>query len=113
MNPALMGIPAAAALGAAATSYAAYHPSSQLFGPAIYRTASAKKLALTFDDGPNPLITPRLLNLLEKHNAKATFFLIGQFAQECPSLVKEIAARGHLIGNHTQTHPNLFWLGRE
>lgn len=68
-------------------------------------------LALTFDDGPNPSITPQLLDLLAKHNAKATFFLVGKFVRECPELTKEIAARGHVIGNHTDTHPNLFFCG--
>jgi peptidoglycan/xylan/chitin deacetylase (PgdA/CDA1 family) len=68
-------------------------------------------VALTFDDGPNPSITPKLLDLLNRYHASATFFVIGRFARECPELVREIAARGHVIGNHTETHPNLFWRG--
>jgi len=67
-------------------------------------------LAITFDDGPNPAITPALLDLLERHQAKATFFVIGRFVRECGGLSKEIAARGHLLANHTQNHPNLFWM---
>lgn len=110
MNPALIGVPAAAALAAGVTSFAAVHRSSQLFGETIRRTASPLQLALTFDDGPNPAITPRLLDLLDKFNAKTTFFVIGKFVRECPQLVQEISSRGHLVGNHTQTHPNLFWL---
>lgn len=110
MNPALIGVPAAAALAAGVTSFAAVHPRSQLFGATIRQTASPPQLALTFDDGPNPAITPRLLDLLDKFNAKATFFVIGKFVRECPQLIREMSARGHLIGNHTQTHPNLFWL---
>jgi peptidoglycan/xylan/chitin deacetylase (PgdA/CDA1 family) len=55
-------------------------------------------------------VTPRLLDLLEKQGAHATFFLIGKFVRECPELVREIAARGHAIGNHTDTHPDLIWL---
>ena len=110
MHPALIGLSASAAVGAAVTSLAAVHPRSQLFGKTICRTNSAMQFALTFDDGPNPVITPKLLNLLDKYNAKATFFLIGRFVRECPQLAQEISARGHLIGNHTQTHPNLFWL---
>ena len=110
MHPALIGLSATAAIGAAVTSVAAVHPRSQLFGETIRYTRSAKQLALTFDDGPNPAITPKLLNLLDAYDAKASFFLIGRFAKECHALTKEIAARGHLIGNHTQTHPNLFWL---
>ena len=111
MNPALIGVPAVAALTAGFTTYAAVYPRSQLFGATICRTPSPPLLALTFDDGPNPAITPALLDLLDKYNAKATFFMIGRFVRECPELTREVAARGHLIGNHTQTHPNLFWLG--
>jgi len=99
---------AAAVAGLAA--YGAAHPRAQLFGKTICRTNSARKLALTFDDGPNPAITPKLLALLDRYNAKATFFLIGRFVRECPELVKETAARGHLVGNHTETHPNLLRL---
>ena len=106
----MIGVPAAAALAAGVTSFAAVNSRSQLFGAAICRTASPLQFALTFDDGPNPAITPRLLDLLDKFNAKATFFVIGKFVRECSQLVREISSRGHLVGNHTQTHPNLFWL---
>jgi peptidoglycan/xylan/chitin deacetylase (PgdA/CDA1 family) len=68
------------------------------------------QFALTFDDGPNPSITPRLLDVLDQYRVKATFFVIGRFVRECPALTREISARGHLLGNHTQTHPNLLWL---
>jgi len=110
MNPALIGVPATAAFAAAFTSFAAIHPGSQLFGATICRTASPLQFALTFDDGPNPAITPRLLELLDKYDAKATFFVIGNFVRKCPQLTREISARGHTLGNHSQTHPNLFWL---
>jgi len=85
-------------------------PSAQLFGPTIRRTADAKTMALTFDDGPNPAITPGLLNLLDRHHAKATFFLVGKYVRAFPALAKEIAGRGHTLGNHTETHPNLIFL---
>jgi peptidoglycan/xylan/chitin deacetylase (PgdA/CDA1 family) len=111
MNPWLIEAPAAALAAAGLTAYCAVHPRAQLFGKTICRTNSARKLAITFDDGPNPAITPKLLDLLDRYNAKATFFLIGRFVRECPALVKETAARGHALGNHTETHPNLFWLG--
>ena len=111
MNSLFIAVPGAlAALGAAA--YGAAHPRSQFFGRTTYRTNSARKLALTFDDGPNPSMTPRLLDLLDRYNAKATFFLIGRYVRESPELAKEIASRGHLVGNHTETHPNLFRLTR-
>ena len=72
-------------------------------------TPSPKKIALTFDDGPNPAVTPRLLELLDRYSVPATFFLIGKFVRECPGLVQEMSARGHLLGNHTETHANLFF----
>jgi peptidoglycan/xylan/chitin deacetylase (PgdA/CDA1 family) len=99
-------LPAAAgAVGVAA--WGAVYPTSQLFGPALCRTTRPSAIALTFDDGPNPAATPELLALLERHRARATFFLVGRFARACPELVGEISARGHLIGNHTETHRNL------
>ena len=111
MNPLLLEAPALlVAAGGGLTAYGAAYPRSQIFGSTICRTNSARKLALTFDDGPNPALTPRLLDLLDLHDAKATFFVIGSFVRECPELVKEIVARGHAVGNHTETHPNLLKL---
>ena len=112
MNPWMIAVPSAVAGGLAGiTAYGAVDSRAQLFGPTVCRTRSAKQLALTFDDGPNPSITPQLLDLLANYNAKATFFLVGKFVRECPGLTKEIAARGHLLGNHTDTPPNLFFCG--
>ena len=110
MDPWLIGVPAAVALAGAATAFGGAHPKSQMFGAAICRTASPLQLALTFDDGPNPAITPKLLDLLDRFQVKATFFVIGRFVRQCGALTKEIAERGHLLANHTETHPNLFWL---
>ena len=104
--PVLAGIPASAG----GLAWGAYHPASPLFGPVLRRLPSAHTIALTFDDGPNPAVTPRLLDLLDRHNARATFFLIGRFARACPDIVREIAGRGHAIGNHTETHPHLVFL---
>jgi peptidoglycan/xylan/chitin deacetylase (PgdA/CDA1 family) len=89
-------------------AFGALNPRSQLFGATICRTASPLQLALTFDDGPNPAITPKLLDLLDRFQVKATFFVIGRFVRQCGALTKEIAERGHLLANHTETHPNLF-----
>jgi peptidoglycan/xylan/chitin deacetylase (PgdA/CDA1 family) len=112
VNPWLLTAPAAAlATATSLTIYGAVNPRAQLFGPTICRTSAARQFALTFDDGPNPSITPKLLGLLDRYQVRATFFLIGRYARECPHLVREITALGHVIGNHTQTHPNLFWLG--
>jgi peptidoglycan/xylan/chitin deacetylase (PgdA/CDA1 family) len=94
---------------AGVTALGAVHPRAQLFGKTVCHTNRPEKLAITFDDGPNPAITPRLLELLAKHNAKATFFLVGKYVRESPTLVKEIAHQGHLLGNHTDTHPNLIF----
>jgi peptidoglycan-N-acetylglucosamine deacetylase len=108
--PAIASSGAAAAAGIAA--WGAVAPSSELFGPTLRRTASPRKIALTFDDGPNPAVTPHLLELFDRYSARATFFLIGKFARACPELVKEISARGHLLGNHSDTHANLFFQSR-
>ena len=110
MHPWLIGVPTAVAAAAGASAYAAVHPRAQLFGKTICRTNSPRKLAITFDDGPNPAITPKLLTLLEQHKARATFFLIGRFLRECPDFAREIVQRGHAIGNHTETHPKLLFL---
>ncbi len=91
-------------------SWGAVAPGAQLFGPTIRRTGDAATLALTFDDGPNPAITPGLLALLERYDAKATFFLIGGRVRAFPGLAREIAERGHAIGNHTETHQALTFL---
>jgi peptidoglycan/xylan/chitin deacetylase (PgdA/CDA1 family) len=109
MLPAYLGTGGACAAGGI-FAWAAMAPSAQLFGPTIRRTASASTMALTFDDGPNPAVTPGLLDLLGRHNAKATFFLIGKHVRAFPALAKEIAGRGHTVGNHTETHPNLTFL---
>lgn len=66
-----------------------------------------KKVALTFDDGPSPECTEDLLEGLKERNVKATFFLIGEKAEENPELVKKIQEGGHLIGNHSYSHVNL------
>jgi len=110
VNPWQIGAPAATSAAlAGVVAYGAVHPCAQLFGPTICCTTSPRKLAITFDDGPNPAVTPKLLDLLDRHKAPATFFLIGRYIRECPELVIEISTRGHVIGNHTESHPNLFW----
>src|SRR5215467_8545619 len=110
MDSWLIGVPVTATLAGAATAFAAVYPRSQMFGETICRTASPKKLSITFDDGPNPAVTPKLLDLLDRYEVKATFFVSGRFVRECGALTREIADRGHLLANHTETHPNLFWL---
>ncbi len=70
----------------------------------------ARKLALTFDDGPNDSYTPQLLNVLARHDVKATFFMLGKYVHARPGLARAVAEAGHVIGNHTFNHPNLIFL---
>jgi peptidoglycan/xylan/chitin deacetylase (PgdA/CDA1 family) len=87
-------------------------PRSTLLGPNLNRlpaTAIARReIALTIDDGPNPEVTPRVLDQLDAGNAKATFFCIGRYARQHPALCREIIARGHQIENHGDSHSSLF-----
>ena len=103
------GLGAAGALGLAAggCAYAALWPGSRLFGEALIAPRRPGELALTFDDGPNPAWTPRLLEVLAGHDLRATFFMLGRYAKAEPGLVRRIVAAGHLIGNHSWSHPNL------
>jgi peptidoglycan/xylan/chitin deacetylase (PgdA/CDA1 family) len=87
---------------------AAFFPRFGFFLPIISRgTPDKKAVALTFDDGPDPLSTPPLLRLLAEHQVKATFFVIGKQAAAHPELIKAILHQGHAIGNHSYTHDNL------
>ena len=70
--------------------------------------ADRGEIALTFDDGPDPEVTPRVLDLLDGAGARASFFVIGRRARAHPELTAEIARRGHHVENHTDTHPHLF-----
>src|SRR3954468_3370845 len=101
----IAGATGLAAAGVA--SYGAIAPESELFGKTVHRLDSPKQLALTFDDGPNDPHTLNLLDVLAKHDVKATFFLIGKHVAARPEVARRIAAAGHVIGNHTFTHPNL------
>jgi len=76
-------------------------------GPISHVSTDEPLVALTFDDGPNPTFTPRLLDVLAEHQARATFFMLGTMAQRHPSLVRQVAEQGHAIGNHTFDHPSL------
>ena len=103
------GLGAVTALGLAAggCAYAAMGPASQLFGRTMTAPRRPGELALTFDVGPNAACTPRLLDILASHDVRATFFLVGRYAQAEPDLVRRIHAAGHLIGNHSWSHPIL------
>jgi peptidoglycan/xylan/chitin deacetylase (PgdA/CDA1 family) len=82
-------------------------PQLKLFGPFICRGSNARRaVALTFDDGPDPRSTPRLLELLREANIKAAFFCIGKRVEANPELAAQIAREGHLLENHTYSHSN-------
>jgi peptidoglycan/xylan/chitin deacetylase (PgdA/CDA1 family) len=84
---------------------APFFPRSGFYLPVISRGDSGKKaVAITFDDGPDPLTTPLLLKLLLKRQIKATFFVTGEKAAAHPELVKELVRQGHLVGNHSYKH---------
>lgn len=101
------GAVATVGLAAGGCAYAALWPTSQVFGSTLVAPERMGELALTFDDGPNPACTPRLLDMLAAHRVKATFFLMGQYAETEPYLTRYIADQGHIIGNHSWSHPNL------
>jgi peptidoglycan-N-acetylglucosamine deacetylase len=110
--PGLLTAGAGLAAASGTFAWAATWPKAQLFGPTLRFTGNNSSIALTFDDGPNPAVTPNLLRLLARHEARATFFLLGKHVRAFPALAGEIAAAGHTIGNHTETHPNLIFLAK-
>lgn len=83
-------------------------PKSRLLGPNLSRLPEACHrrafVALTFDDGPDPEVTPHILDLLDQHDAKASFFCVGKHAAAFPHIVKEIVRRGHSVENHSNNH---------
>jgi len=109
MLPALTGFAAAAALATAA-GYQAMSPTGQWYGRTFAGgIRGSKQIALTFDDGPNDPHTLKLLDVLAKHSVQATFFMIGRYVQQRPDIARAVAQAGHVIGNHTFTHPRLIF----
>ena len=105
----LAAISGAALASSTVMAYAVRGRSSSLFAPSVYRGDRRRRcIALTFDDGPSES-TPRLLEVLEKHSVPATFFQCGANVRRLPHLAREVAAAGHEIGNHTDTHPRLLF----
>jgi peptidoglycan-N-acetylglucosamine deacetylase len=108
MLPALIGLTAAAAASAAA--YQSMAPTGQWFGRTFAEgVRGSKQIALTYDDGPNDPHTLKLLDVLAKHNVRATFFMIGRYLQQRPDVARAVAQAGHVVGNHTFTHPLLIF----
>jgi len=99
---------------AVAAGYQTMAPMGQWYGHTFTGLGrGTKKLALTYDDGPNDPHTLRLLEVLAKHNVQATFFVIGRFVKQRPDIVRELVRAGHEIGNHTFNHPNLIFVSSE
>ncbi|MBR8280532.1 polysaccharide deacetylase family protein [Burkholderia vietnamiensis] len=96
----------------AALTAAGLWPRSTLLGPNWTRLPAdaGRRIALTIDDGPDPEVTPRVLDLLERHDARATFFCIGDLARRHPRWIEAIVARGHAVENHSQRHRHTFSL---
>lgn len=93
-------------------TFAIVHPRSQFFAPVMFRLDGAEpNVALTFDDGPDPVVTPQILDLLAAHQARATFFVLGERAARHPELIQRMHAEGHSIGTHTQHHTLRFHFG--
>src|SRR5271165_3502737 len=109
MLPALLGLTAAAAASAAGC-YQSMAPNGQWFGRTFARgMPGSRQVALTYDDGPNDPHTLKLLDVLAKHSVRATFFMIGRYVEQRPEIARAVAAAGHVIGNHTFSHPLLIF----
>jgi peptidoglycan/xylan/chitin deacetylase (PgdA/CDA1 family) len=87
-------------------------PRGRLLGPNLVRlpaaAAARNEVSLNFDDGPDPEVTPRVLDVLDRHRARASFFCIGEKAAAYPEIVREIARRGHSVENHSHGHRHAF-----
>jgi peptidoglycan/xylan/chitin deacetylase (PgdA/CDA1 family) len=112
-NPHMLaiGFTGASCLAAAATAgYQSMAPTGQWYGPTFTGLpAGSGQIALTYDDGPNDPHTLRLLEVLAKHSVHATFFLIGRYVKQHPDIARDIVRAGHVVGNHTFTHPLLIF----
>lgn len=98
-------------IGAVVLMTNAVLPTSLLYGDIYYQGSQIeKRVALTFDDGPNPPYTLQILDILDRYDVDATFFLIGKNVEAYPEVAREIVERGQLVGNHSFTHPDLLKL---
>jgi len=110
MLPALIGLATTAAAAASAAAYQSMAPTAQWYGQTFASgIRGSKQIALTYDDGPNDPHTLNLLDVLAKHSVRATFFMIGRYVQQRPDIARAVVQAGHVIGNHTFTHPLLIF----
>jgi peptidoglycan/xylan/chitin deacetylase (PgdA/CDA1 family) len=96
------------ATGTVVMLYLLFHPRNQWLVANRSRVDGVSCVALTFDDGPNLIDTPRLLDILREKGVKATFFVVGKRTDQYPEIVRRAWAEGHLVANHTWSHHNLF-----
>jgi peptidoglycan/xylan/chitin deacetylase (PgdA/CDA1 family) len=103
-----------ATVAAVAAGYQSMAPTGQWYGRTFTGLPrGSRQIALTYDDGPNDPHTLRLLEVLAKHEVRATFFVIGRYVKQRLDIVREIVAAGHVVGNHTFTHPLLIFKSEE
>ena len=113
VDGALIGGVAGVVTATGSMAYAVRGKSSAVFGPSVYRGDPGRRsIALTFDDGPSES-TPALLDLLAAHHVTATFFMCGKNVRRCPDIARAVAAAGHEIGNHSDSHPRLHFRSPE
>jgi len=110
--PMLSGIAAGLTITGVATwlGFESMRPTMHAYGRSfIGLPAGSRQLALTYDDGPNDPDTLKLLDVLAKHDVKATFFVLGRFVRQKPEIVRELVSGGHVVGNHSWDHPRLIF----
>jgi peptidoglycan-N-acetylglucosamine deacetylase len=96
---------------AGALAHGAFYRNSPIFGSVMTHLPGAgRSIALTFDDGPNPETTPRVLDVLAAKGVRVTFFILGRHAERWPEIVRRVAAEGHQIGNHGYHHRKLHFM---
>jgi peptidoglycan/xylan/chitin deacetylase (PgdA/CDA1 family) len=98
------GLSAGVVSAATAAAYSVFSPRCQFWAPVIRGIPQRDGIVLTFDDGPDAEVTPRILDILAAHQAPATFFVIGRHAREHPEMLRRIAGAGHTVGNHSLDH---------
>jgi peptidoglycan/xylan/chitin deacetylase (PgdA/CDA1 family) len=105
-----LALTAVSSAAAVAAGYQSMAPTGQWYGRTFTGLArGSRQIALTYDDGPNDPHTQRLLEVLARQGVQATFFLIGRYVRQRPDIAREIVQAGHVVGNHTFTHPLLIF----